>query len=116
MTDQDAVLGKLVREYEENCRTIAAMRTKADSVGEWLSRLGSQIKSNPGSVSYDRGDFQFPAGAQVAVVPESIVDAEALKNLISELHSCLAKQRDMEDRLRQAGMEGVIKSRAASRG
>lgn len=90
VNDQDAAIGALVRKYQETTKTIASLRVKLDSIGDYFKAIGDQLRSCPEGV------------------PESEIVAEPIRRLIGQLKTCVEEQRRMEDYLRQAGMENLI--------
>ena len=109
MRNEDAAIGALVREYAENERKIAALLSQLDTIGKGLRLLGDALEQNPARIELTSQEFRFQSIGQRRVVPDTVIQAAVIREHLSELRAALGDKRRMEDRLKQANMENLIK-------
>ena len=109
MRNEDAAMGVLVREYAANERTLAALLTELDATGKGLRLLGGALVDRPGRIELTSQEFRFEAQGQRWAVPDTVLRADVLREHLAELAVAFEEKRRMEDRLRQANMENLIK-------
>lgn len=92
LDEQDAILGRMAREYKEAKVRLVALEAKAKFVGDTLENLGRQIRYN--------------TPQQELFTPENFpkfTQAELLA-LVVELNEVNALVRDLRERLISAGL------------
>jgi hypothetical protein len=112
MTDGES--DPLVQEYEQNNKAIAVLRSALDTAGSQMSILGDQLRRNPLQVIVEGGEFSITdefyvsSMGRLAVVERRTISVEVIEEHLSRLKSCMKKKREMEDRLREAGLDTHI--------
>jgi hypothetical protein len=90
---QDAVLGRTLKEYQAARRHLAALHAEAGSVGHYLSAAGHALKTNhslyPGEhfgPSSETVDIRkWPTANQITQLVEDIIAAQREKNRLGSL-------------------------------
>ena len=108
MSNEDAAIGALVRQYAANEKTIAALLSELDGIGKGLRLLGDALRDGPDRIAVLAGEFQFEAMGQRRGVPDTLLEAGVIREHLGELSTALGEKQRMEDRLRRAGMENLI--------
>jgi hypothetical protein len=110
--EQDAILGRTLREYNDCCRQIGAMQAELSRLGKELERLGQKLIRNPEgalfagqphNARFGRGQA-YPGGPQseAAFQPEAINGADIAKR-VTELQESVMQKADLARRLESLG-------------
>ncbi|MFZ3211005.1 MAG: hypothetical protein WA188_05775 [Terriglobales bacterium] len=104
--DQDAVVGRLMRERTDAERNEAALRAECDKLGRQLQDAGRALQTRPENVVFTgqshSGDFQWQRGGAL-ITPGSINDTRILQ-LTNDLRETLTKLTEIR---RQLGAFGI---------
>ena len=111
MSNQDATIGKAVREYEHIRREIACIRARLHDRGKALTQLGQQLVDNPIGIDPGPSELRFDVGRDnVAVVADDMLDVLAVRGDIAMLRESVRERGRIEDCLRQLGLQQLIDS------
>lgn len=106
--EQDAILGRALREYNECCKELAAMEAKLASIGGELIGLGNELKAHPERVYFSgrARDTRFGGTTRDAkdFVPASI-NGNSIADQVTALQNQHVKRDDLAQRLRSLGHE-----------
>ena len=103
--DQDAVIGKLVREYLENERRLASLGLQIRQIGASLQDFGGRLASNPQRAHSTPSGLD---GGSETGVPVPLDALEQARELLDEYHAALDAKAQMEQDLRKMGLDSVI--------
>src|SRR5271167_4795201 len=103
--EQDALLGKTLREYKEMSHRLEMLRARAAEIGNHLVKLGSVLNSSPECLAFDgelmderffdRADFQSSTLASVSV--------ETLKKICHEIRQTFIEHDRLGQQLKSFG-------------
>jgi hypothetical protein len=106
--EQDAIVGRTLREYNECRKELAAMEAKLAGVGDELLSLGKELKANPERVFFfGRGrDIRFGGMNRDAksFTPASI-DGNSIADQVTALQNLHVKRDELSQRLKSLGHE-----------
>ena len=104
--EQDVILGRTLREYNECCKELAAIEAKLATTGEELSSLGKELRENPEMVTFlGRGhDMRFGGTSpdKKSFSPASI-DGNSIANQVTLLQNQHVKRDELARRLKSLG-------------
>lgn len=104
--EQDAILGRTLREYNECCKQLAAMETKLASIGEELLNLGRELKAHPEQVYFlGRGrDTRFGGLNRDAKSFEpASINGNSIADQVTALQNQHIKRDELAQRLKSLG-------------
>jgi predicted trehalose synthase len=86
---QDAVIGRVLRELKEAKQKLARLRAEADRIGQALGRIGQTLVSNPQSLVFASGSINVPTHEELASLTNDIrntmQEVDRLKQQASDL-------------------------------
>lgn len=111
MTDEErnAAIGALVVEYEENERRIGTLSSVLHRIGEDLRHLGMSLQGDRSDIVATESSLIISVRGDRRSVPCSSVSFDGLGDHIETWHRALANRERLEDCLRQAGLEKLIR-------
>jgi hypothetical protein len=108
--EQDAILGRTLREYNDCCRQIGAAETALSKIGETLSNLGYRLKHRPEHTTFANRerDARFGGTAGQPTSETQIFQIEAINGAdiatrVTELQTMHMKRDDLARRLESLG-------------
>jgi hypothetical protein len=103
--EQDALLGKTLREYKEMSHRLEMLRARAAEIGNNLVGLGSVLNSSPESLAFDGEpmDARFFDRADLQSSPLASVSVESLKRICHEIRQTIIERDRLEKQIRSLG-------------
>ncbi len=105
-SDQDALLGKILRLRKEARERLALLTTEAEIKGRELSDLGHRLKSYPAYLF----ENELPANEPFRSAPQtskwsskSLVTADDIRRITSEIREAMARVAEFGEQLRRMG-------------
>ncbi len=102
--NQEEVVGRLVLRYSANEQHLAELSSALSEAGRQLTTLGNQLARQAVRISVESTEL---------VIPDNYSVSKELLGTVAEqleaLHAAYEEKRAMEDSLRQAGLEYLIK-------
>ena len=96
---QDAILGRVLREHAETKKNLAALCSEAEKVGNYLTALGHALRKNH---SLDASDFSATEGfMDLGLLPTQGV----IRDLVAQIREAKSRKQQLASRLRDAGYE-----------
>jgi len=104
--DQDALIGKFVRQRKEASDKATQLRLELADIGPLFEELGVALKNHPESVFEVRKeiDGRFLTKYRLSVDPASWPSISAVMELVVNLRDALIKQEDAAKKLAQLGI------------
>ena len=103
--NQNESVGKLAIRYNENQLHVANLRSTIGEMASDLSRLARALQQ-PGLEVISEGEAYALDGASRSIAHSFLSD---LPKHLNELKDAVLEQGQLEDCLRQAGLEGLVK-------
>src|ERR1035437_1599839 len=104
--DQDAVVGRVTREYHEAVRKVAALHAEAKRIGRDLEIIAQALGSAPWQVVFESPTLPAATGSRVVIKAE-LFDAERLRTLLTGYQKWTAERDDLGRQLRALGYPPV---------
>lgn len=96
---QDAVLGRIIREYGECKKTLVVLYSEAERMGNYLTAIGHALRKNH---SLEAGTF----GDQLGIVDLGQLPTQVrVQQLVDQISELELTKRQLSGRLRDAGYE-----------
>lgn len=99
--EQDAVVGRLMREQKETDRQLGLLRVELDHVGQVLVELGQTLQQSPDRVAFD--EEPLPIKFDRSNFPSEILDGAKLQKLCYELREQLQRRDQLRQQARSLG-------------
>jgi hypothetical protein len=96
---QDAIIGRTLREYQAARKHLAALRAEAESLGHYLIGAGNALRENHNLWSVNNGIYS--ADVDLKKWPT----AEELKKLVNEIIAAQGEKNRLAGILKDAGFE-----------
>lgn len=95
--EQDAVIGRVVREHKAATTKLAYLRSEATRLGQELSAIGQALMSQPDSLIRRGEDMpgRF-AGPQLHIVNPEALDLEKIMRLTKEIRERMKEIGDLD--------------------
>jgi hypothetical protein len=104
--DQDAVIGRIVRELKAENIKLAALQVEAQRIGSGLSQIGTILSSQP--------HLLFPQGAHIpaefigtskpSILGPDYVDFPMIVRLTNEIRDCMMEIKKLDAQSRALGI------------
>jgi len=101
--DQDAVVGRLLREHKEQSDLVVKLDVEAKRLGEEYTALGQALILQPGGVVFPGEGVPTGFTRQRYEVKPSIFEVERLKALLTDYRSAVAKRDQYFSQLTSLG-------------
>ncbi len=103
--EQDAVVGRLIREQRETDEFIAKLDAEAQRLGQAYSELGQALTTNPEGILFPKEGIDGRFAPVQHLVPDSLLNADKLKALATDYRTALIKRKQLEDQLKKLGYQ-----------
>jgi hypothetical protein len=104
--EQDAIVGKTLRERNEAVKRLAALVTKAQKIGDALSRLGNDLQGSPENVIFDQQPHDVRFGAKDGYVfHKKDLNADEIYALCDEIRKTKIESDRLTSTLINMGIE-----------
>ena len=105
---EDAIIGKLVKQFLDNRRSIACMDQTLREMGENLAAWGGALQNNPGGIEIKENGFHI--GGQAHRVHNRDVDITIveLTTLLTDRQEAMRRQVRMAETLREMGLSDLV--------
>ena len=100
MSEQDAIIGRTLREHQEAKKALAALFTEAERFGNYLTAVGHALRAHHSLTS---GDFQEHTAASLTAT--SFLRLRSLSELVAEIDQTTATKKRLAETLRNAGYD-----------
>lgn len=95
--EQDAVIGRVVREHKAESSKLALLRAEADRIGNQLSNIGIILASEPHSlIRQGEGVPTELIGPKLRSVNAEDIDFERVMKLTKEIRECLMRIKELD--------------------
>jgi hypothetical protein len=108
--EQDAILGRTLREYNDCCKELAAIATKMARAGQELALLGRRLKMQPEMVMFEGVAHDARFGNQISPSPEdnyvfssAAIDGKSIVAQVTSLQNQHIKKSDLVRQLKSLG-------------
>ena len=99
--DQDAVIGRLVRERRDLRGKIAALETEAHSIGATLTYLGQLLRDSPDSIMFENHPAPAELIGRAQAIKQADINAPRIMKLIDDLRETRRALAEIERKGRQ---------------
>jgi len=99
MSEQDAIIGRTLREYQEAKKALAALFAEAERFGNYLTAVGHALRAHHSLTS---GEFGTHGGQ---LDPDKFPAATKLSELVAEIDQTTATKKRLAETLRNAGYD-----------
>ena len=106
--EQDVVVGRLIREYDDNQRKLVCIRRELRSANSSLSTLTRLLADRPESIRIVDTGLRTGESLQGSIVPTDII--ATTRDLLAELSDTAQDKERMESDLRDLGLDRVVRS------
>jgi hypothetical protein len=106
--EQDAILGRTLREYKDCCRELAAIEAKLATTGKELSSLGKELQEHPETVDFigRPHDVRFGlTNRDPRTFSLASIDGNSIADQVTALQNQVVKRDDLARRLKSLGHE-----------
>ena len=104
--EQDAVLGRTLREYGGSRKELAAMAAQLGETGAMLSRLGGQLKQRPEALLFEGVEHNSRFGdPRAEIFFPNTIDGKSIAADVSALQQQHIKVQELANRLRALGQD-----------
>jgi|SRR6267154_6603242 len=109
--EQDAILGRTLREYNDCSRQIGAIEAALSKVGQELSRLGETLIHHPENalfagrahdMRFGRGPA-YSGGPSPEIFQAEAIDGNSIAGRVAELQQCHLQKDNLGNRLESLG-------------
>lgn len=100
--DQDAVLGRLLRQYKEQNELAIKLEVEAKRLGQELVMLGQALSNQPAVVAFPGQGVPINFGRHYEAKP-SLFDHQRLAKLVEDYRQALHKRDEYADQLKRLG-------------
>jgi hypothetical protein len=97
--EQDAIIGRTVREYHQAKKALAALVAEAEHFGEYLTAVGHALRTHHSLSSGTYGSYGDKLDA------DKFPTAARLSELVSQIEQATATKKRLSETLRSAGYE-----------
>ena len=97
--EQDAVIGRTLREYHDAKKELAALYAEAERLGNYLTAMGHALRTHHSLSSGEFGSY----GGKLDV--DKYPTADGLSELASEIEQVTATKKRLAETLRSAGYD-----------
>jgi len=103
--EQDAIMGRTLREHTECCKELAAITAKLAIIGEELISLGKELKGRPELVYFlgRSRNVRFGENRDTQNFSPASIDGNSIADLVTALQDLHVKRDDLAQRLRSLG-------------
>ena len=110
--DDKTTMGETVLEYSSNERHLECVVIALRNMGSLLNGLGQDLLSRDTRVKMTEGGVKVGVHPQAKEVPSDAITQ--VQDLLTDLQTTLARKSQLEDSLRNLGMENLIKPRRSN--
>ena len=111
MAENNAAIGDLIVEYEQNERRVATLKAKLHRFGVNLETLGKSLKDYPADVQDSDPELRIRILGETRVVSHDSISFTEIRNHLRAWKDAVADKQRLEDCLKQAGLERFIQTK-----
>jgi hypothetical protein len=102
--DQDAVIGRVVRERRELQAKLAALEVEAEKLGMMFQQLGQMLRDSPDMIVFENHPAPAEIGVHVPLFKQASISAQPVIQLVDDLRETQRALRNLEAKANQLGI------------